>query len=365
MYRIQYRQVDLEAIRHNTKAIRAAVDPQAHVMAVVKADAYGHGMVPVARAALESGATWLAVAIPEEGEQLRQAGIESPILVLGPTTPQGAEGLVRNRLTSTVCTCEMIHWLAQACEHMDMEAQVHLKVDTGMSRIGSRTPQERDDILTALQKHPQVHLTGAFTHFADADGADEAFTLEQFQRFDRLTRDLDVMRHCANSAALARFPQMALDMVRAGISLYGCPPMPTAIPLKPAMRWVTAVSFVKTVNPGDTISYGRTFRADRPMKIATLPVGYGDGYHRAVSGHGGYVLIQGQPAPILGRVCMDQMMVDVSHLDEVEAGEEAVLMGRQGERAITADELAAWAGTISYEILLAATARVPRIYLHE
>jgi len=365
LYRIHYRQVDLDAIRHNIRSIRAAVDPRARVMAVVKADAYGHGIIPVAKAALESGAAWLAVAIPEEGELLRQAGIEAPILVLGPVTPQACSGLVRNRLTAAVCHRDMIGWLAQACDEADLDAQVHLKVDTGMSRIGVRDASERDSILEVLKKYPRVHLTGAFTHFADADGETEAFTQQQFERFLALTDGLDVMRHCANSAALDRFPHMALDMVRAGISLYGCPPYPTALSLKPAMKWVTAVSYVKTVNPGDTISYGRTFTADKPMQVATLPVGYGDGYHRAVSGHGGYVLIQGQPAPILGRVCMDQMMVDVTHLEDVKTGDEAVLLGRQGERVITADELASWAGTISYEILLAATGRVPRIYLNE
>lgn len=365
MYRIHYRQVDLEAIRNNMRAIRSAVDPRAQVMAVVKADAYGHGMIQVAKAALESGAAWLAVAIPEEGERLRLAGISAPILVLGPVTPEAAPCLVRHHLTASVCDVQMLKWLHEASAALEMDAQFHMKVDTGMCRIGVRTEKERDSILEALKSYPRLHLTGAFTHFADADGEEEAFTRLQFDRFDRLTRDLKVMRHCANSAAISRFPEMSLDMVRAGISLYGCPPMATDIPLCPAMRWVTAVSFVKTVNAGDTISYGRTFTADKPMTVATLPVGYGDGYHRAVSGHGGHVLINGQPAPILGRVCMDQMMVDVTHIPDVHAGDEAVLLGRQGERVITADALAAWAGTISYEILLAATGRVPRLFIHE
>ena len=365
MYRTHYRQVDLSAIRDNIRAIRQAVPQSARVMAVVKADAYGHGIVPVAQAALASGASWLAVAIAEEGELLRQAGIEAPILVLGPVTPGQAVPLVKHRLTATLCDSHMVTWLAKACDETGMTVSAHLKVDTGMSRIGVRTLEEREEVLAALKTSPQVRLTGAFTHFADADGEIEAFTRQQFQRFLKLTDGLGVMRHCANSAALSRFPEMSLDMVRAGISLYGCPPYPTAIALRPAMKWVTAVSYVKTVDPGDTISYGRTFTADRPLRVATLPVGYGDGYHQAVSGHGGYVLIHGQPAPILGRVCMDQMMVDVSHLDDVQAGDEAVLMGTQQNETITADQLASWAGTISYEILLAATQRVPRFYVCE
>lgn len=365
MYRTLYRQVDLSTIRENMTAIRRAAPPGVEVMAVVKADAYGHGLLPVAKAVLAAGAGWLAVAIPEEGEALRRAGVTAPILVLGPLAPGEAEAVAALGLTATICSPEMVHALGNACRALKKEAQVHLKVDTGMSRIGIRTPAEKQAILTALEQEPQVRLTGAFTHFADADGDSDAFTRLQFQRFLTLTEDLQVMRHCANSAALARFPEMSLQMVRAGIALYGCPPLPTAIPLRPAMRWITAIAFLKEIAPGDTVSYGRTFTAQTPLRVATLPVGYGDGYHRAVSGRGGYVLIAGRAAPILGRICMDQMMVDVTGIPEARIGSEAVLLGRQGEAEITADQLAGWAGTISYEVLLAPTSRVPRLYLHE
>ena len=221
-------------------------------------------------------------------------------------------------------------------------------------------------VLAALDECTEVRLTGAFTHFADADGDDMAFTQAQLERFRRLTAPLPagVLRHCANSAAIHSLPEAAMDMVRAGISMYGYPPVKTDMPLQPVMDWRAEVTYVKDIAPGDTVSYGRAYAADRPRRIATISCGYGDGYHRAASGRA-QVLIRGHRAPVVGRICMDQMMADVTDVPDAAPGDLVTLMGRDGDERITAEDIAAWAGTISYEILLAATGRVPRVWLHE
>lgn len=365
-YRKNERVVDLQAIRDNVRALKGAVGPNVKLMAVVKADAYGHGMIQVAKAALSAGASFLGVATPDEGVTLRENHITAPILVFGALSRDGAGAAVEYGLTQTVCRTDMVHWLARECERQQKEAYVHLKVDTGMGRIGVRTKREAQAVLDALSEFPQVKLTGAYTHFADADGSEEKFTLEQLASFEAITGILPsgILRHAANSAATLRYPKTHLDMVRPGIALYGCPPVKTSVPLRPAQRWVTEVIHVKEIGPGDTVSYGRTYTADQTMRVATLPVGYGDGYHRMLSNRG-KVLIGGKFASIVGRVCMDQTMVDVTHIPEAQPGVEAVLLGRQGENEITADQVGQWAGTISYEMLLAPTMRVPRRYEHD
>ncbi len=365
-YRKNERVVDLQAIRDNVCALKKAVLPNVKLMAVVKADAYGHGMIQVAKAAISAGASFLGVATPDEGVLLRENHIDAPILVFGALNRDGAEAAVQYGLTQTVCRADMIHWLRMECERWQKEAFVHIKVDTGMGRIGVRTQDEAQAVLEALQNAPKVKLTGAYTHFADADGSEEEFTHLQLVAFERITGKLPkgILRHAANSAATLRFPQTHFDMVRTGIALYGCPPVKTDVPLRPAQRWVTAVIHVKEIGPGDTVSYGRTFTADKHMRVATLPVGYGDGYHRMLSGRG-KVLIGGDFAPILGRVCMDQTMVDVTDIPAAVPGAEAVLLGRQGPNEITADQMGQWAGTISYEVLLAPTVRVTRRYEHD
>ncbi len=365
-YRKNERVVDVQAIRDNVRALMGAVGPDVKLMAVVKADAYGHGMIQVAKAALSAGASFLGVATPDEGVLLRENHIYAPILVFGALNRDGAGAAVRYGLTQTVCREDMVSWLQNECEKQSREAFVHLKVDTGMGRIGVRTEGEAQAVLEALGASPQVKLTGAYTHFANADGSEEKFTLDQLASFERITKLLpgNILRHAANSAAALRFPQARFDMVRPGIALYGCPPVKTDVPLRPAQRWVTEVIHVKEIGPGDTVSYGRTFTAERIMRVATLPVGYGDGYHCMLSNRG-KVLIGGELAPILGRVCMDQTMVDVTHIPAAQPGAEAVLLGRQGNNEITADQMGQWAGTISYEVLLAPTARVPRRYEHD
>ena len=236
-----------------------------------------------------------------------------------------------------------------------------------MGRIGARSPAEIAAVLRALEQAPHVHLTGAYTHFADADGDDPAYTREQLRRFREWTGLLPwgITRHCANSAAILRLmPEAAFDMVRMGISLYGAPPVPTQEEFRPAMRWTAVVTHVKEIAPGECVSYGCVFRAERPTRVATVACGYGDGYHRAATGKA-QVLLHGRRVPVIGRICMDQMMIDVTEEPPVRPGDRVTLLGRDGAEVITADELALWAGTISYEVLLAATGRVDREWVDE
>lgn len=367
MYRTNYVEIDLGAIRHNAGVMRARLSGGTRLLAVVKADAYGHGALAVSRAALEAGASMLAVAIPEEGEQLRAAGIAAPILVLGGIEPEAAEAVVRNRLTQTVFDAGTIDALSQAACRLGVPAQVHVKLDTGMSRIGVRSAADAARLALAADAAPGVQLTGAFTHFATADEPDATDTLSQIARFEEMTAAIaavhpdPIVRHACNSAGIFRYLQAHYDMVRGGITLYGCVPSPDIAGVRQAMRWVTRAVYVKDLPAGARISYGGTFTAERPMRVMTVPVGYADGYRRAFSGKA-QVLVRGRRARVVGRVCMDQIMVDVTDIPGCAAGDEVVLMGAQGEACITADELAAWADTISYEILLAPSGRVPRVY---
>ena len=360
------RTIDLAALRHNVAQIRASLPEKTKLLAVVKADAYGHGIVHVARNALKAGAEWLAVARTDEGVVLRRAGINEPILVLGAASGMEIGDGVRYGLTMAVTDPRMIHAVQRWAAKEGREGFIHMKLDTGMGRIGVRNPAEVQAMLDALEACPQVRLTGVFTHFADADGEDEAYTRMQLDRFNELTKLLPtgIVRHCANSAAIHRYPEAAMDMVRAGISMYGYPPVQTDIELRPVMDWRTAVTYVKEVQPGDKVSYGCTFTADKPMTLATVACGYGDGYHRCGSGKA-QVIIHGQRCPVVGRICMDQMMVDVNGIADVEPGDEAILIGASGDASITADDLGAWSGTISYEVLLAATERVYRRWIND
>ena len=360
------RTIDLAALRHNVSCIRKTLPQGTKLLAVVKADAYGHGIVQTARNALRAGADWLAVARTDEGIVLREADVSAPILVLGAASGQEIGDGVRYGLTLAVTHPHMVYAVQRWAEKWDTTGLVHIKLDTGMGRIGVRDEKELRDMLTALEACPAVQLTGAFTHFADADGDTEDYTRMQLARFNDLTALLPkvIIRHCANSAAIHRYPEAALDMVRAGISMYGYPPVETEMPLKPVMDWRTAVTYVKEIHPGDKVSYGCTFTADKPMTLATVACGYGDGYHRCGTGKA-QVIIHGRRCPVVGRICMDQMMVDVTSLENVEPGDEAILIGTDGEACITADDLGAWSGTISYEVLLAATERVHRRWIND
>jgi len=366
-YRGTYVLIDLDAIRNNLRKVRAFLPREVRLLAVVKANAYGHGAVPVARAAIESGADMLGVAIPEEGEELRKAGITAPILVLGPISGRNALADVQYDLIQTVYDPEGVRQLEEACCAQKGYANVHLKIDSGMGRIGVRTEEEVRQVLAAIEEAPHVRLTGVFTHFANADGDSRDYSDLQIKRFEKLCALLpgNILRHASASAALLRYEDARFDMVRAGLVLYGCPPckdMP--FELESALSWLTEVSYVKWIDENECVSYGCTFRAERKTRVATLAVGYGDGYPRALSGKG-EVLIRGRRCPIIGRVCMDQMMVDVTDAGDVAVGDQAVLIGRQGDQTITADELAEKCGTISYEMLLAPAGRVPLEYVKE
>lgn len=361
------RVVDPGKIEQNMREICSALPEHVRALAVVKADGYGHGALQTARAAIHGGASMLAVASVDEGTALRDGGIRIPILVLGAVTGYDVKQGVEAGLIQTVCSPDMVRMCESAATETGKQTEVHLKIDTGMGRIGIRTEKEKEQVMKTLRECPHVKLGGAFTHFADADDGEdgERYTEQQFRRFLELTDGLpeDVIRHCCNSAAIHRHPEMHLDMVRAGISLYGYPPVKTDMSLEPCMTWTATVSYVKELAPGSYVSYGRTWQANRTIRAATVTCGYGDGYHRSASGKA-CVLIHGRRAAVIGRICMDQMVADVTDIPDVKPGDEVILIGREGHEQITAEDLAKWSGTISYEILLSVGSRVKKEIIH-
>jgi alanine racemase len=363
-------EIDLGAIAKNVECAARLAGPAAAIMAVVKADGYGHGAVPVARTALASGATWLGVAIPEEAAPLRAAGLDCRILVLGPIRPEQAELVVTLRLDQCVTDAGQAEALARAAAPRDRVVPLHLKIETGMGRVGI-APDRAPEVAARIAALSGVRLDGVMTHFAEAEAEDQGFTRAQLATFTATVEALraagvrPALRHAANSAALLYVPEARLDLVRPGIMLYGWHPRGGGCRdpvLAPALRLRAAVSQVKDVPRGSSVSYGRTFIALRDTRVATLPLGYADGVPRALSNRG-QVLIRGRRAPIIGRVCMDMLMVDATTIPDVGIGDEAVLIGRQGDSEISADEVAALLGTISYEVLCRIGPRVPRVYL--
>ncbi len=359
--------VDLEALAHNFRLIRDFVAP-ARVLAVLKANAYGHGLVPVARLLEHLGADYLGVAVLEEGILLRKAGIQAPILVLGGILGSQIPLFLRYRLTLTAASIQALHLIHEAAQALNTRARVHLKVDTGMERIGVRAENAGEFLEEALRL-PSLEIEGVYSHFANADAEDPAPTQWQWERFQRVLRFLErrgvsvPLRHIANSAALIRFPETHLDIVRPGLLLYGVypsPAVPRRLPVRPALTWKTRVVFHKQVPAGRGVSYGWTWRAPHPTRVVTLPVGYGDGYFRALSNRT-QVLIRGKRYPQVGAICMDQMMVALGN-DPVSVGDEVVLLGSQGNERISVEDLAEWAGTIPYEVLTNINTRVPRVY---
>lgn len=360
-------EVDLDAIAHNVRLIKDRVAP-AQVVAVVKANAYGHGAVPVGRAAVEAGAAQLAVACVDEGVQLRRAGIECPILVVAYAAPWEAEAIVAHRLTPGVIDRPTAEAFAAAARAAGIRLQVHIEVDTGMARFGV-LPEEVAGLVQLVDSLPELELTGMYTHYAVADTQDRDFTEQQYATFVQAASAAGrpVTRHTANSATVLDRPHMAqeLEMARPGIAVYGYQPsdeVSRSLDLRPAMTLKAAVARVHTLPAGGTVSYGRTWTAPRDSRIALIPCGYADGIPRLTSNQGA-VLIRGQRAPIRGRVCMDQFMVDVTDIPGAAAGDEAVIIGRQGQAEVTFEEVARLAGTINYEVMCAISARVPRIYL--
>ncbi|MGC8837104.1 MAG: alanine racemase [Anaerolineae bacterium] len=361
-------EVDLSAIRHNVRALKAWVGPQVEVAAVVKANGYGHGAIPVSQAALEAGASRLAVGWVAEGSALRQGGVTAPILVMGYSLPEDAPAIVYYDLTPTVCSRDMALALSDACQVQRKELPFHVKVDTGMGRFGL-LPEEVVPFLKDVVRLPGLRLEGLWTHFATAD-EDTAYARQQFALYQEVLREVEAagfaisLRHAANSGATLSLPETHLDMVRCGIAIYGLYPsagVDRPVHLRPALTLKGRVGHVRTLPAGFPISYGRTFTTTRPTRVALVPIGYGDGYHRLHSNRGA-VLIRGRRAPILGRVCMDQCVVDVTDIPGVRDGDEVVILGRQGDEEITAEEVAAWADTIHYEVVTGLTSRVLRVY---
>jgi len=358
--------VDLDAIAANVAALTELAAPAA-LLATVKADAYGHGAVPVARAALGAGATWLGVAFVEEGIELREARIDAPILLLSEPPPAAAPVVVARRLTPFVYTAGGIDALGAAAAAAGTTLPVHLKVDTGMHRVGC-TPAEAVDLAERIRAHPGLVLEGLATHLAVADEADRAFTDAQLDAFDAV---LDAVTaavgrppivHSANSAGALAFPRARYDLVRVGITLYGIDPSPVVaghVALRPALSLHARVSFVKNLPAGARVSYGLRYELPRPSRIATVPVGYADGVPRGLGATGGAVLVGGQRCPIAGTVTMDQLLVDVGDLD-VQVGDAVVLLGTQGDLVIDADEWAQRLDTISYEVVTRLGGRLPR-----
>jgi alanine racemase len=372
--------VDLNAVLHNFEVIRSRVDSRAKIMGIVKADGYGHGAVQIARTLLSKGCDYLGVSNLEEALQLRSAGIGAPILILGYTPESCAKTLFENRITQAVFSREYGLRLAQRAKADGVQVHIHIKIDTGMSRIGffyhdpQQDTQTVEDIagLCALSG---IFAEGIFTHFAQSDtgNADEAFTKQQFSLFTDLIAKLKArgitfaLRHCANSGAIISYPQMHLDMVRAGIILYGLEPsdeLAGALALRPALALHAVVSMVKDLPAGETVSYGRTYTADSPRRVATVPIGYADGYPRLLSSNAA-MLVNGKRAPVIGRVCMDQLMLDVTGIDGVCEGTAVTVYGSDGSEQITLEEVAKRCGTINYEIACMLSKRVPRIYLHD
>ncbi len=358
--------VNLGAVSHNIAEIRKRIGDKRHLMAVVKADGYGHGSVEVSQTALKTGAECLGVALPEEGRLLRKAGIDVPILVLGIIQPKEAYKAIDSRLDQTVCSLELAEALDQEARKASVCVNVHVKFDTGMGRIGV-PPQDVLAFVRRIGTFKNISVEGIFTHFASADEADKTFARKQIDIFDRVVRELHLARidipqkHMANSAGILDLPESYYDLVRPGIIIYGLYPsdkVSRTVELKPAMTLKTKISFLKIVPPGTAISYGQTFVTDKETTVGTLPVGYGDGYSRLLSGRG-TVLIKGHRVPLIGRICMDMCMIDISQVAGAKPGDDVVLFGED----LSVDEIAAMVGTINYEILCAVGKRVPRLYV--
>jgi len=365
-------EVDLRAIAHNVRELRRVTKPEARMMTAVKANAYGHGLVEVAKAVLQNGADELGVARIEEAIQLREAGIDAPILIFGETPSSINERLIEFDLRPTVFHAEAAESLSKTASSDGAKIKVHLKVDTGMGRLGILPEKEMINDVTRMAKLPGIEIEGIYTHFATADFMDKTYARNQFDIFSKFLDQLDQsgvdipIKHAANSAAVIDLPETHLDMVRPGISVYGLYPSEdvdkTRVSLQPAMELKARIIHLKKVPAGFKVSYGSTYETKTDTAIATIPVGYGDGYSRLLSSRG-HMLVRGERAPIAGRVCMDLTMIDVGHISDIALGDEVVMFGRQGDAFISIDEIASTLSTINYEVVTTIASRVPRIFL--
>lgn len=369
MFRPTYAEIDQQAIRDNIRAIRERVGAGRKIMPAVKANAYGHGAVEVSRAVLEAGADALGVATVEEALELREAGIDAEILVLGCVPPDAAGEMARNKISATVCDEPFAKALSSVACKLNTTALAHIKVDTGMGRIGV-APEYCESLTRTLFSLPNVKVEGVFTHFATSDAADGTFTKDQLKVFNTTTENLRRLgfnipcRHTSNSGAIMAHPDSFFDMVRPGMMLYGfrpSPECPMTVPIRPVMTLKTRIAFLKDIQPGMSVSYGRLFTASKPTKVASLPIGYADGINRMMTNRG-KMMVRGKLVPMIGRVCMDQCMLDVTEVPDVQVGDEVTIYGGTGE--ISIQSVADLLGTIPNEVACAVGKRVPRVAIN-
>ncbi len=364
--------IDLDSIAYNMEQMKKRIGGDSRLIAVIKTDGYGHGAVPIARMFEEVPYVWgYAVACLGEGIVLRKQGIRKPILVLGCVFPDEYEDMIENDIRAAVYTEEMAQQMSDTAVRLGRQVYFHIKIDTGMGRIGFPVKKESADAIARIGRLPNARIEAMFTHFAKADEKDKTYTLGQHEKFLWMKEAMEKRKieipyyDCDNSAGIIDFPDMKHDLARAGISTYGMYPSDEvkkeSVDLKPALRLVSHVSFVKDVEPGTAISYGGTFVSKEKMRVATIPVGYGDGYPRSLSNKG-YVLIHGKRAPILGRVCMDQFMVDVTRIPETKFMDQVVLIGSDGDDRILVEDLASLSGRFNYEFVCCLGKRIPREY---
>lgn len=366
--------IDLSAIEYNFEQMHKKIKADTKMIAVIKADGYGHGALPIAKLMEPKEYLWgFAVATPEEGFLLRSSGIKKPILLLGFAFPEHYKEMLQKEIRFCIFKKETALLVQELAKSYDTKAYVHFAVDTGMSRIGFKADEDSINIISEISRMSHLELEGIFTHFARADEKTTTPIDEPFRKFVWFTNKIEEKgiaikyKHCSNSAALIRYPDANMDMVRAGISIYGLYPSDEmeqdSIKLKPAMSILSHISYIKEVEPGTQISYGGTYIAQKKMRIATIPVGYADGYPRQLSGKG-YVLIHGKKAEILGRICMDQFMVDVTDIPEAMEYDEVLLAGKKGIDEISIELLGAMSGRFHYEFICDVTKRVPRVYYY-
>jgi len=367
-YRPTFAEIDLAAIRYNLRKIRDSVDKDVKILGVVKADAYGHGMSEVSKAITQEGVDYLGVASLDEASELRSIGIKDKIIVLGAILPNEIEGILRFNVVQTVSDLGIAKSISRLAQKKNKKIKIHIKIDTGMGRLGF-WHLDAVNFIKEIAKLKNILIEGIFTHFPSAE-EDASFTKKQIKYFDSLIKELQreniniPLKHTSNSMALIDFKDSHMNMVRPGLIMYGLYPregLAKRLELKPALTLKTKISFMNSVSKGRSISYGRTYITKKDTKIATIPVGYGDGYSRYLSNRG-FVLVKGGRAPIVGRVCMDMTMVDVGDFKDIKTGDDVVLIGRQGKENITAEELAQLTNTIPYEVVCNIGRRVPRIY---
>ena len=370
-----YAKIDLDAIAYNMEQMKQNIRPETKVMAVIKADGYGHGAVQIAEMMERWNYIWgFAVATLDEAVVLRTEGIQKPILVLGCVFPDQYMEMLKHEIRMNIYTEEMAESISRMAAREGKTAYMHIKLDTGMSRLGFGINEQSAETIKRISKMPNVNMEGIFTHFTKADEKDKSFTKKQIQEFVWMTERLKeknvrfTYEHCSNSAGIIDVPEANFDIVRAGISTYGLYPSEevdkTNVKLKPALALKSHVAFVKEIERGTPVSYGGTFVAKENMKIATIPVGYADGYPRSLSNKG-YVLIRGKKAPILGRVCMDQFMVDVTQIEGVSFGDKVTMIGKDGNEILPVEVLSELSGRFNYEFVCDLGKRIPRVYVRD